>query len=513
MSQCESRRTSLSVLVPVYNEQYLIYTSLERLKILDTSPYLERVEVIVVDDGSNDGSPGVIERFKQEQTGDVGSKVAWYFLRHEKNSGKGQAIKTALERATCEISVIHDADLEYHPKDLLRMVKVFVEEEADAVFGSRFAGGEVRRVLFFRHELGNRFLTFLTNLVTNLNISDMETCYKAVRTQLFKSIPIEANDFRIEPELTIKLAKRHARIFEVPINYSGRTYEEGKKINWRDGVRALHAIIKFALSDKIYHRDVYGSHLLARLSRASNFNIWKAETIRSYCRNSILEINSGVGHLTRKLIPRLKYVASDTNPLYLQTLEALSSDRPYLKTGYCDVTDISSFPRLEEGYDTVVCLNVIEHVNDDRAALTNIKSVLSAGGTAIILVPQGQWNFGTLDHALGHQRRYSKVSLRQLAEDCGFIVKEIREFNRVGTPAWFINGKILHRRVFGLFQIWMLDALTPVFRVIDSLLPFPGLSIIAILECREGRQDQTSVKAATSSQFQTLKINQPEVEA
>src|SRR5678809_473294 len=130
-------------------------------------------------------------------------------------------------------------------RDSIRIMNVFAEEElVDAVYGSRFAGGELRRILLYRHELGNRLLTFLTNVITNLNLTDMETCYKAVRTTLLKSIPIESNDFRIEPELTIKLAKRRARIFEVPINYSGRTYEEGKKINWKDGVKATTAIVK-----------------------------------------------------------------------------------------------------------------------------------------------------------------------------------------------------------------------------------------------------------------------------
>ena len=167
------------------------------------------------------------------------SKLTWRFLRHERNGGKGAAIRTALAQATCELTVIHDADLEYHPRDLLRLVRVFVEEEADAVFGSRFAGADARRALFYRHELGNKFLTFLCNLATNLNLTDMETCYKAVRTDLLKSIPIESNDFRLEPELTIKLAKRQARIHEVPISYSGRSYQEGKKIGWRDGLKAL----------------------------------------------------------------------------------------------------------------------------------------------------------------------------------------------------------------------------------------------------------------------------------
>jgi glycosyltransferase involved in cell wall biosynthesis len=500
-------KTSLSVLVPVYNEQHLVYTSLLRLKVLETGPQLERAEVIVVNDCSTDASGMVLERFKEEQTKDDASKIQWIFLSHDENRGKGQAVKTALEQATCEISVIHDADLEYHPKDLLRIVDAFLAENADAVYGSRFASGELRRILHYRHQLGNKLLTFLSNLVTDLNLTDMETCYKAVRTALFKSIPIDSNDFRIEPELTIKLAKRQARIFEVPISYSGRTYGEGKKINWRDGVRALAAILRFALSDRVYQRDVYGSHILARLSRAPRFNAWMADAIRKYCGDRLLEIGSGVGNLTRKLIPRREYFASDINPLYLQTLDRLSQDRPYMKTGYCDVRDLKSFPRLENGYDTVICLNVIEHVEDDRVALTNIRSVLDRGGTALILVPQGQWNFGTLDEVLGHQRRYSKASLTTLAQNCGFEVREIVEFNRVGTPAWFLNGKILHRRIFGLFQIWMLDRLTPFFRLIDPMLPFPGLSLIAVLERAdtvEERQERPRASLADSGAVSQL---------
>ena len=473
--------TSLSVLVPVYNEEHLVSTSLMRLTALDASDHLDRVEVIVVDDCSTDGTAAALERFKDARAAEAGSKIRWVFTRHDRNRGKGHAVKTALAHATCEVSVVHDADLEYHPRDLLRIVTVFVDEAADAVYGSRFAGGDVRRLLFYRHELGNRLLTFLTNVVTNLNMTDMETCYKAVRTRLLKSIPIESNDFRLEPELTIKLAKRHARIFEVPISYSGRTYEEGKKVNWRDGLRALAAIVKFALSDKIYTEDAYGSHILARLSRAPNFNSWMADQIRRYCGQRVLEIGSGVGNLTRGLIPRTHYVASDINPLYLERLDALSADRPYMTTSYCDVTDVTSFPRLPGGYDTVICLNVIEHVSDDRGALSNIKSVLGEGGKAIVLVPQGQWNFGTLDRVLGHERRYSRASLAKLAEDCGFDVTAMFQFNRIGTAAWFLNGKVLRRRTFGLRQIWMLDRLTPLFRRIDHVVPLPGLSLIAIL--------------------------------
>jgi len=472
-------RTSLSVLVPVYNEEHLVEASLRRLLVLAGSPHLERVQVIVVDDCSQDGTPAALERFRSGLVDD--GRIEWVFLRHERNQGKGRAVQTALAQAQCEFTVIHDADLEYNPADLLRVVEVFVEEEADAVFGSRFAGGQRRRVLMYRHELGNRLLTFLCNLVTNLNLTDMETCYKAVRTTLLRSIPIESNDFRMEPELTIKLAKRQARIFEIPISYAGRTYQEGKKIGWKDGVAALWAILRFAVSDQVYREDEYGSHALGRLARAERFNAWMADTVRPFCGEQVLEIGSGVGNLTRRLIPRRRFVASDVNPLYLQTLSSLSLHRPYLEITRCDVQDASSFPTTNGGFDTVVCLNVVEHVKDDLGALVNIRNVLAPGGRAVILVPNGPWNFGTLDEVVGHERRYRSQDLAQVAASAGMEVERIFGFNRLGTVAWFLNGKILRRRTFGLAQVVTLNLMTPVLRWVDRLLPLPPLSIIGVL--------------------------------
>jgi glycosyltransferase involved in cell wall biosynthesis/phospholipid N-methyltransferase len=479
--------TSLSVLVPVYNEQHLVTTSLDRLRVLESSPQLERIEVIVVDDCSRDRTAQVLRAYETEVTARPHSRIEWKFLRHSENRGKGAAIRTALAQATCEISVIHDADLEYHPSDLLKIVRVFDDEHADAVFGSRFAGGEARRALLFRHELGNRLLTFLTNMVTNINLTDMETCYKAVRTDLLKSIPIVSNDFRLEPELVIKLAKRDARIFEVPISYSGRTYQEGKKINWRDGVRALAAIARFGASDHLYNADEHGSQILGRLARAPRFNAWMAETIAPFCGQRVLEIGSGTGNLTRRLIPREQYVASDINPLYLHTLNGLTADRPYLDVTFTDVTNGQSFPKVDGGFDTVICLNVIEHVDDDVGALRNIRDVLAPRGKAIILVPQGPELMGTLDEVLGHKRRYTRETLAKLAHDAGFEIRELVLFNRLGRPAWWLNGQVLKRKEFGLVQIMTLNALTPVLRHVDAALPFEALSLIAVMEPRAER--------------------------
>src|SRR5512133_762146 len=501
--------TSLTVLVPVYNEQHLVATSLARLEVLEASPLLERIQVVVVDDSSKDRSPAVLAAFAAERgitlappsphaprassaapipTSERGrgrrGKIDLIFVRHDRNGGKGAAIRTALAHADGAITVIHDADLEYHPKDIASIVAVFVEDEADAVFGSRFAGGAARRALLFRHELGNRLLTLLTNLVTNVNLTDMETCYKAVRTDLRKSIPIVANDFRLEPELTLKLAKREARIFEVPISYSGRTYLEGKKIGLKDGFLALAAILRFWISDEICPKDPYGSEIPGRRGRDPRVNAWMADTGRPLCGQRVLEIGSGTGNLTRQLVPRDRYVASDINPLYVATLASLTSDRPYLDVQLCDVTRKDTFPKAGADFDTVICLNVLEHVEDDQGALENIRAVLRPGGHALILVPRGPGLLGTLDEVLGHKRRYTEETLRAVAEAAGFDVKEIHTFNRVGTPAWWLNGKLLRRRSFGLFQIWMLNFLTPLFRRIDRFLPFPPLSLIAVLEPR-----------------------------
>jgi glycosyltransferase involved in cell wall biosynthesis len=489
-------KLSLSILVPVYNEQYLVEASLNRLAVLADCPLLNRVRVIVVNDASKDQSAAALKRFRDSLGQSKLSQFEWIFLEHERNQGKGAAIRTAIPYVDTDLAVIHDADLEYHPDDLPKMIALFLEEDADAVFGSRFLSSDFRRVLLFRHSLGNKFITLLTNLVTDLNLSDIETCYKMVRADILKNIPWESDRFGIEPEITVKLAKRKARIFEVPIRYSGRTYAEGKKITWKDGVKALGALVKYGISDKIYMADEHGSEILARLNRAPRFTKWMADTIRPYVGDRVLEIGAGIGNLTANLVPRSEYHASDINPQYLDRLETLKQTRPYLQVHYTDAAAGETFPAGR--FDTVVCLNVVEHIQNDLAVLTNIRKSLDKDGRAIVLVPNGPGLYGTLDKVLGHFRRYTREQLLDLCRRAGFTVEKVLKFNRIGSPGWWLNGRILKREIFGFWQIKLLNTLVPIVRPIDRFLPFPHLSWIVILHAEPQLDGEISKEAALS---------------
>jgi glycosyltransferase involved in cell wall biosynthesis len=234
----------LSVLVPVYNEERTLEEVVRRVCAVPIPK-----EIILVDDGSKDRSREILARLKDqsERTNDPLNQVK-IFLQPE-NQGKGAAIKTAISHVTGDIVIVQDADLEYDPKDYPSLLEPIQDGSADVVYGTRFAGGGAHRVLFFWHSLGNRTLTLLSNMLTNLNLSDMEVGYKVFRSEVLKGIELKSNRFGFEPEITVKLAKKRCRFYEVPISYHGRTYEEGKKITWKDGIAALYYMIRFRFGD------------------------------------------------------------------------------------------------------------------------------------------------------------------------------------------------------------------------------------------------------------------------
>jgi glycosyltransferase involved in cell wall biosynthesis len=464
--------TTVSVLVPVYNERHLLGASIGRLLTL-RDPSIVELEIIVVDDSSHDGSWEILQQIAASDT-----RVRLF--RHERNMGKGAAIRTALAHATCDITVVHDADLEYNPFDIPALLRPFLEEGADAVFGSRYMSAPYRRTLMHRHTVINKALTSASNWLTDLSLTDLETCYKAVRTELIKSIPLRSNDFRFEVEITFKLAKRRARIYEVPIRYSPRSYDEGKKIRARDGALALASMVKYSLVDDIYAADEYGSHILSSLQDARRFNKWMGDTLRPYIGNRVLELGAGIGNLTSHFIPRDAYYATDTNPNYLHYLRAYAVGKPYLHVARVDAGVRADFDALAAELDTVVMVNVLEHVPDPAVTLANIYDALTPGGRAVILVPQHPSIYNSLDVALEHRQRYTREGLHRDLESAGFHVSEIFDFNRVSVPSWYVNGSILSRRHFSRLQLKALEVAMPILRRIDRVWPWSGLSLVAI---------------------------------
>lgn len=223
----------VSIIIPVYNEKATLLEILERVEAVDIDK-----EIILVDDGSTDGSREILESVEPGR-----AKV----VLHEKNAGKGAAIRSGLPHCTGDIITIQDADLEYDPEDLVRLLRPIEKGKADVVYGSRFTGE--RRNMFFWHWVGNRFLTFITNILYDTTLSDMETCYKMFRADIIKGVELKSRSFEIEVEMTTKILKRNHRIYEVPISYAGREFQEGKKITWRDGLIALYYLIKYRFVD------------------------------------------------------------------------------------------------------------------------------------------------------------------------------------------------------------------------------------------------------------------------
>jgi glycosyltransferase involved in cell wall biosynthesis len=229
----------LSVIIPVYNETETLEALIDKVRSVDLSGLHLLREIVVVDDCSQDGTLEVAKRLDRE------GKIR--LIGHSQNQGKGAALHTGFQEARGDIFLIQDADLEYDPEEYPKLLRPILDGKADVVFGSRFMGGEPHRVLYFWHYVGNRFLTLLSNMMTNLNLTDMETCYKVFRAEVLKSIALEEKRFGFEPEVTAKIARSGCRIYEVGISYTGRTYSEGKKISWKDGLRALWCIIKYRI--------------------------------------------------------------------------------------------------------------------------------------------------------------------------------------------------------------------------------------------------------------------------
>src|ERR1700736_3832040 len=344
----------LSILIPVYNERTMVERSLAQVLAAPLPENMER-ELFIVDDCSTDGTSEILDRLSAREPG-------IQLIRKKVNEGKETAAGTAIEHANGDFCIVQDADLEYDPAEYPHLLRPLLDGHADAVFGSRYLAGEQTRILPFWHSMINKGLTLLSNMFCNLNLSDMETCYKVFRTDLLKSIPIRSDRFGFEPEITMKCSKRKLRIYEVPISYHGRTYEEGKKIGWKDGVKALGVVVKFWLIDDLYVPS-YGRGLLNSLTGTPQYLTWVTRVLRPHLGDSVLEIGAGLGNLTGRLMARkLNYVAGEADPLYLHALRNRFLRTPNVTVCSIDPENAADYEPWAEQFESALCVNVLESV-------------------------------------------------------------------------------------------------------------------------------------------------------
>ena len=461
----------LSVLMPIFNESRTLRTIVDRVL---SAPSPVPIELICVDDCSRDNSWEILQELA---TADPRVRI----FRHEKNAGKAAAIHTAVTHVTGDIVLIQDADLEYDPRDFSALLAPIVEGKADAVFGSRFAFSGQRRVLLFWHAVANRILTLLTNMFLDLNLTDMETCYKAVRADILLQTPLRAQRFGIEPEITARLAQWGIRIYEVPISYHGRTAAEGKKIGLKDALEALATLLKCCFLDtRFTTNEEY--FLLQTFRRTRRVSRWNFDKFRPFIGTRVLETGCGIGNFAEFLLDRPRLICTDGNEFFVDMTNRRFGHLENIRVLHLNMCDPAMTIDLrDEHLDTVVCLNMLEHIEDDMRVLKKCHEILEPGGKLIVLVPANPALMSPCDQTLGHRRRYTQESLRSKLTSAGFKISHTSQYNTLGAWAWRWN-KLRGRSALTARQIKLFQWFLPLAKAVDMLHIGGGLSILAVGE-------------------------------
>jgi glycosyltransferase involved in cell wall biosynthesis len=466
----------LSILIPVYNERTVVEKSLALVLAAPLPENMDR-ELVIVDDCSTDGTSDILVRL-------AASEPRIRLFRQSINQGKGAAVRRAIQQATGDFCLIQDADLEYDPSEYPILIRPLLDGRADAVFGSRYLAGEQSRVLPFWHSMLNKGLTMASNMFSNLNVTDMETCYKAFRTDLLKSIPIRSDRFGFEPEITMKVSKRKLRVYEVPISYHGRTYEEGKKIGWKDGAKALGVILYFWIIDDLY-AESYGRGLLNSLTGTPQYLSWITRLLRPHLGDTVLEIGAGLGNLTGRLMgKKIQYVAAEKDPLYLHALRNRFLRTPSVTVCELDPEDPAAYGPWESAFESAMCINILELMENPKVVLQSLQTCLKPGGALVVLVPQGPGLFSSLDRGMGHKRRFKVAELRSMLEASGFQVDREHQLNKIGALSWWVSGKLLRRSHISRPVLKLWDKTVWFWRRVDGVLPWKGLSLIMVAHRR-----------------------------
>jgi SAM-dependent methyltransferase len=459
-------RETLTILVPAYNEAATIVTALERLWAVDLPVVLE---IIVIDDASSDGTGRLVSEVMDR------SPVPLTLLTHERNRGKTAALRTGLQSATGSFTMIYDADLEYDPVDIPALLAPVLDGRADAVYGSRFLSPE-RRVLFFWHALGNRLVTALANMFANLNLTDMETCFKLVRTDVLRSMRIRSERFGFEPEVTVKMGRMGLRVYEIPIRYSGRSYEEGKKIGFLDAIRAVGTIIRAG----VFESPVASQQERTRYA-LGHLGTYYKEILRhagGALGDSVLEFAPGAGEVSMHLMQKSHTYLTDPDEQTLSRLTTRFSHRPNVETGLWPF-DIERVEELKQ-FDTVVCLHGAGDPGSAPDTIKALSAFLKPDGRMILLLPALPSLHGAIDRGIGMPDRFSRKEARNLVESAGLTLETIRPVNAVGAIGWWLASKLMRSGYIRPLHVRVFRLLMPLFKLERWIRPPFGLSYLIV---------------------------------